>query len=569
MVTAVNGKTIIRIPAKQATLRLSGLKNVFSINAFEFGKRSLGSTITKMFNKIGDNVKEIMLDNAAKARLIAMPLLLEKRIENGETIDRIFTDLKLSLFLTEDQDLYILGDPKNVAQMKKSLPALNLVDSIPADIPKKLAVLEKKFSATKNELSLEQKQKHKRQLNAMGIKMVHASPGSERTEFPDWLKEDIFLNFDLAMEVFKMHGKAKTADMFKSIGNPELLEIIKKHGVAPFIELMKTAGMNEYTSSFGDWLISNLELINKFGIAPYLLVAPEAQENIDATWFYCLPKLKNYINSAEDLAALGILLAKKLDALSDSRTKQILSECLRSFTPSAQNIETTLKDLDEFIPALDRMYNKISPPRDYYREEPRDLFSLAFGDNKRIIDKIGIASFEKVILKLATLDIDGKTIEDVESKIKIMQTFPLFESEMNTAEDFEQLYNIFEEKLNAYQSQKTMFIRNLTQLIEAFKEQKINVNFSLTCNLASLFFGMCIDPVSKNVGKLIKIFGEEAVAELANVLPSSSESEKNIEVCLDCEAFMDSPEDFSILIEMIKSGKEISVQNFMKEKDKS
>jgi len=116
MVKPVNGNTLFRILPKK---ELPGLKNIVNLSSFKIGKNQLVPCLTGLFQKLGCDLKEIHLDNVAKIRLLGMSPSLEQRIEKGETIDKIFSDLELSFFVTEDQDLYILGDPKNVAQMKK------------------------------------------------------------------------------------------------------------------------------------------------------------------------------------------------------------------------------------------------------------------------------------------------------------------------------------------------------------------------------------------------------------------------------------------------------------------
>ncbi len=93
---------------------LSGLKNVFSINTFTFGKQTLGPIITNLLENTG-----IYLDNPAKARLMAMHPSLKERVAAGEKIDQILTGqpLELSLFITADNRLYILGDRQNIQQV--------------------------------------------------------------------------------------------------------------------------------------------------------------------------------------------------------------------------------------------------------------------------------------------------------------------------------------------------------------------------------------------------------------------------------------------------------------------
>jgi hypothetical protein len=110
---AKNGITIPRIKMPQKAL--SGLKNVFSINSFTFGKQTLGPIIAKLLENTG-----IYLDNPAKARLMAMHPSLEKRVADGEKIDQILTGqpLELSLFITEDNKLYILGEQQNIQRMQ-------------------------------------------------------------------------------------------------------------------------------------------------------------------------------------------------------------------------------------------------------------------------------------------------------------------------------------------------------------------------------------------------------------------------------------------------------------------
>ncbi len=118
MVNAINGKTIFRVPGKQAATRFKGLKETFSIKTFEYGRRRLGPTITDMLNKVGENIKEINIDNAAKARLLIMEPALEERVKKGETLEQIFPSQGLSLFLTEEQILYILGNQLQINSIK-------------------------------------------------------------------------------------------------------------------------------------------------------------------------------------------------------------------------------------------------------------------------------------------------------------------------------------------------------------------------------------------------------------------------------------------------------------------
>jgi hypothetical protein len=96
---------------------LAGLKNVFSINSFTFGKQTLGPTIIDQFKKQGKEIKAIILDNPAKARLMAMSPSLKERVEKGESTDDILMGqpLELSLTITEDGSLYILGDKENLS----------------------------------------------------------------------------------------------------------------------------------------------------------------------------------------------------------------------------------------------------------------------------------------------------------------------------------------------------------------------------------------------------------------------------------------------------------------------
>jgi len=116
MVNAVNGKIIFRTLPKRD---LSSLKGIIKLNSFAIGKNQLGPCITGLFQKSGYDVKEIHLDNVAKIRLLGMSPALEQRVEKGETIDKIFSDLDLSSFLTENQNLYVLGENKNIAELKK------------------------------------------------------------------------------------------------------------------------------------------------------------------------------------------------------------------------------------------------------------------------------------------------------------------------------------------------------------------------------------------------------------------------------------------------------------------
>jgi formylglycine-generating enzyme required for sulfatase activity len=110
---AKNGITIPRIKMPQKAL--SGLKNVFSINSFTFGKQTLGPIITNLLENTG-----IYLDDPAKARLMAMHPSLKERVASGENIDQILTGqpLELSLFITEDNKLYILGGRQNIQKMQ-------------------------------------------------------------------------------------------------------------------------------------------------------------------------------------------------------------------------------------------------------------------------------------------------------------------------------------------------------------------------------------------------------------------------------------------------------------------
>ncbi|MFA4843589.1 MAG: hypothetical protein WC632_01400 [Candidatus Margulisiibacteriota bacterium] len=83
------------------------------IASFTIGKDRLGPCLTALFKKQGIELKDILLDKAAMIRLMGMQPPLETRAAN-ETIEQIFSSLELSVFLAQDQTLYILGDKGNI-----------------------------------------------------------------------------------------------------------------------------------------------------------------------------------------------------------------------------------------------------------------------------------------------------------------------------------------------------------------------------------------------------------------------------------------------------------------------
>ncbi len=113
-----NGITIPRIRMPQKAL--SGGKNIFSINTSAFGRQTLSPLITNLFREQKIDLREIYVDNPAKVRLMAMNPTLKERVAAGERIDQILTGqpLELSLFITEDNRLYILGEKQNIQRMQ-------------------------------------------------------------------------------------------------------------------------------------------------------------------------------------------------------------------------------------------------------------------------------------------------------------------------------------------------------------------------------------------------------------------------------------------------------------------
>ena len=114
MITPVTNKSIIRLPQKA----LPALREVSEITSSPVGKDRLGPCLTALFKKQGIEPKDIRLDKAAGIRLMGMLPPLETRAGN-EAIEQIFSGLELSVFLAQDQTLYILGDKGNLELLKE------------------------------------------------------------------------------------------------------------------------------------------------------------------------------------------------------------------------------------------------------------------------------------------------------------------------------------------------------------------------------------------------------------------------------------------------------------------
>ena len=106
MIKPVDNKKVAILPAK-AMSRLNGLT---PIRTFEYGRDHLFPAINKFFD---NKLKDVLLDNPAKVRLLAMDPSLEQRAEK-ESLEAILSSLELSHYITEDRTLYILGGRDNI-----------------------------------------------------------------------------------------------------------------------------------------------------------------------------------------------------------------------------------------------------------------------------------------------------------------------------------------------------------------------------------------------------------------------------------------------------------------------
>ncbi|MFA6418999.1 MAG: SUMF1/EgtB/PvdO family nonheme iron enzyme [Candidatus Margulisiibacteriota bacterium] len=108
MVTPVTNKSIIHLSQRA----LPALRGVASISSFAICKDNLAPCLTKLFQRQEIKLIGIQLDTAAKVRLLGMrPDLATRTV--AETPEAIFASLGLSAFLTQDKQLYILGDKQN------------------------------------------------------------------------------------------------------------------------------------------------------------------------------------------------------------------------------------------------------------------------------------------------------------------------------------------------------------------------------------------------------------------------------------------------------------------------
>ncbi|MDD5593342.1 MAG: SUMF1/EgtB/PvdO family nonheme iron enzyme [Candidatus Margulisbacteria bacterium] len=112
---------------------LPALRGVVESASFVIGKERLGPCLTALFKEQGIELKGISLDNVAKIRLLGMNPSLERRAADDETAERILSSLELSVFLAQDQTLYILGDKGNINLMATDKP---ISTAAPASQPK-------------------------------------------------------------------------------------------------------------------------------------------------------------------------------------------------------------------------------------------------------------------------------------------------------------------------------------------------------------------------------------------------------------------------------------------------
>ena len=97
------------------------LKDMVSIDSFEFGQKNLKPAFVKLFERFGIKIKSIQLDLAAKAHLMATSPTFNSFVENRSAIAIIFHYLELYLLISRDgRTLYVLGDAENKAIFSKS-----------------------------------------------------------------------------------------------------------------------------------------------------------------------------------------------------------------------------------------------------------------------------------------------------------------------------------------------------------------------------------------------------------------------------------------------------------------
>ena len=445
---------------------------------------------------------------------------------------------------------------------------LQLIDMVRSGAIEEIAEIEDRYAEIKRRsaettFTPEEKAKKMNQLKAMGLELKYRYFDQE-VVVPDWLVNNLVFNTDRLVDVVKAIGKNKAKALLEELLTSDSPAIINKFGVAPFIDLMKYFGSSE-TMDYLKWIKNNSRLIDQYGVSPYFVIAYSTENtggvSSSSLWFL-QDYFTRYLTSPEELAALGIFLVKKIASIRDPRMTY-LNNHLQVFSPSSNEIDVILKELDQYLSFYQRIFNILCRPGDIGRDggKPEGTFNSDFPKSKELIKKIGLQAFEKIIDQLTARALPLLVIIDSLEILQILES----KSRLNSAEDLEPYLSSIDftfSRYDRFRSRANIVPRNIGALLN---NDRINAPFAVICKIAGLFEEYINSKDFDTILELIADLGSEKLSVIIDALPSPARSGILTSI-RECAPFIETRKDVELFADMVKQREEPTLEKYLKRK---